>query len=220
MVSRPGGLQDAETSPTQDQRPRHGTLQVSRLQEQEAHAARQQVTRKPQKKQSKLSAKTLVLRPFVGVFPSVASAVLGGATALALSRCRWHIACAMKSMKRLVPIDKRRATQRRQLAAVSWYSQSIYPLRVEHDRRTTWGHLWGAWAQERPGTWGRCDKLLPARLDALLIAHPMGVAGSERARGLPRAAGTASQAQTPGPASQSRGTSATSQGPSSGSGSV
>jgi hypothetical protein len=36
---------------------------------------------------------------------------------------------------------------------------------------TTCGHGWGSLDQERPGTWWRCDKLVKARLDAILRAQ-------------------------------------------------
>jgi hypothetical protein len=119
MVCRPVVLQYAETSPTQDQRTLHGTLPVYRRQEKEAQAARKKVSRKHQKKQRNLSAKTLFLRPFVGVFPAGSSQVLCGATALALYRGRWHIAWALQSMKSLIHLEKLRTKQRSKLAEVS-----------------------------------------------------------------------------------------------------
>jgi hypothetical protein len=61
------------------------------MQEKEAQAARQQVSRKQQKKQRKLSPQTLFLRQFVFVFTSLASQVLCGETALAFYRGRWHM---------------------------------------------------------------------------------------------------------------------------------
>ena len=95
IVSRPVVLKYAETSKTKDQRTLPGTLHVYRMQEKEAQAARKKVSRKHQKKQRKLSAKTLFLRQFVLVFTSLASEVLCGETALALYRCRWQIELAI-----------------------------------------------------------------------------------------------------------------------------
>src|SRR5262245_9920880 len=92
LVSRPVVLTDAKTRKTQEQRALQGTLPIYRRQEQEAQAARKNVSRTQQRKQRKLSAKPLLLRQFVLVFPSRAPPVLWGATALALYRCRWQIA--------------------------------------------------------------------------------------------------------------------------------
>jgi hypothetical protein len=171
VVSRPVVLKYAETSKTKDPRALHGTLHVDRMQEKEAQAARKKVTRKHQKKQRKLSIKTLFLRQFVCVFTSLSPTVLCGETALALYRCRWQIALAIKRMKSLIHIDKLRTKQRSKLAEVYLYSKIRYQLIVEHAMRTTFGHTWGSLDQERQGTWWRCYKLLKARLDATLIAQ-------------------------------------------------
>jgi hypothetical protein len=124
-----------------------------------------------QKKQRKLSAKTLFLRQFVLVFTSLSSTILCGETALALYRCRWQIELAIKRIKSLIHIDKLRTKQRNKLAEVYLYSKIIYQLIVECAMRTTFGHTWGSLDQERQGTWWRCYKLLKARLDAILIAQ-------------------------------------------------
>src|SRR5215471_18683895 len=155
IVSRPVVLQYADTSKTKDQRTLHGTLHIYRLQEKEAQAARKQVSRKHQKKQRKLSTKTLFLRQFVCVFTSVSSQVLCGETALALYRCRWQIELAIKRMKSLIQIDKLRTKQRSKLAEVYLYSKIIYQLIVDHTMRTTFGAVWGSLDQERRGTWWR-----------------------------------------------------------------
>jgi Transposase DDE domain len=70
IESRAVVLKYAATSQTKDQRTLHGTLHVYRMQEKEAQAARKKVSRKHQKKQRKLSTKTLFLRQFVCVFTS------------------------------------------------------------------------------------------------------------------------------------------------------
>ena len=171
IVSRPVMLKYAETSKTKDQRILHGTLHVYRMQEKEAQTARKKVSRKHQKNQRKLSAKTLFLRQFVLVFTSLSSKVLCGETVLALYRCRWQIELAIKRMKSLLHIDKLRTKKRSKLAEVYLYSKIIYQLIVEHDMRTTFGHIWGSLAQERHGTWWRFYKLVKARLDAILIAQ-------------------------------------------------
>ena len=60
IMSRPVVLKYAETSKTKTQRTLHGTLHVYRMQEKEATAGRhEEVGSKAQKKQRKLSAKTL-----------------------------------------------------------------------------------------------------------------------------------------------------------------
>jgi hypothetical protein len=171
IVSRPVILKYAETSKTKDQRALQGTLHVYRMQEKEAQAARKKVSRKHQKKQRTLSAKTLFLRQFVLVFTSLSSTVLCGETALALYRCRWQIELAIKRMKSLIHIDKLRTKHRSKLAEVYLYSKILYQLIVDHAMRITFGHTWGDLDQERQGTWWRCYKLLKARLDALLIAQ-------------------------------------------------
>jgi hypothetical protein len=171
IVSRPVVLTYAKTRKTKDQRALQGTLHVYRMQEKEAQAARKKVSRKHQRKQRKLSAKTLFLRQFVFVFTSLSPTVLCGETALALYRCRWQIELAIKRMKSLLHIDKLRTKQRSKLAEVYLYSKILYQLIVEHAMRTTFGHGWGSLDQERQGTWWRCYKLVKARLDAILIAQ-------------------------------------------------
>jgi Transposase DDE domain len=171
IVSRSVVLKYAETSKTKDQRAIHGTLHIYRMQEKEAQAARKKVSRKHQRKQRKISAKTLFLRQFVLVFTSLSSQVLCGETALAMYRCRWQIELAIKRMKSIIHIDKLRTKQRSKLAEVYLYSKLIYQLIVEHDIHTTFGHVWGSLDQERQGTWWRLSKLLKARLDAILIAQ-------------------------------------------------
>jgi hypothetical protein len=102
----------------QDKRELVGSLHVYRMTAQEAKAARKRVSRKHQKKQRKLSDRTLFLRQFVFVFTSLASEVLSGETALALYRCRWQIELAIKRMKSLINIHKLRAKRGSQLAEV------------------------------------------------------------------------------------------------------
>ena len=75
--------------------PSRGTLHVYRMQEKEAQAARKNVSRKHQRKQRKLSAKTLCLRQFVCVFPSPITYSL-------VEKQHWHsIAVAGKLHERL-----------------------------------------------------------------------------------------------------------------------
>lgn len=171
IVSRPVMLKYAETSKTKDQRTLCGTLHIYRMQEKEAQTARKKVARKHQRKQRKLSPKTLFLRQFVCVFTSLSSQVLCGETALALYRCRWQIELAIKRMKSLIHIDKLRTKQRSKLAEVYLYSKIIYQLIVDHAMRTTFGAAWGSLDQARRGTWWRFYKLVKARLDAILLAQ-------------------------------------------------
>jgi Transposase DDE domain len=171
IVSRPVMIKYAETSKTKDPRTLSGTLHIYRMQEKEAQTARKKVSRKHQRKQRKLSPKTLFLRQCVCVFTSLSSQVLCGETALALYRCRWQIELAMKRMKRLIHIEKLRTKQRSKLAEVYLYSKIIYQLIVDHAMRTTFGAVWSALDQERRGTWWRFYKLVKARLDAVLLAQ-------------------------------------------------
>jgi hypothetical protein len=181
IVSRPVVLKYAETSKTKDPRRLSGTLHIYRMQEKEAQAARKKVSKKHQKLQRKLSARTLFLRQFVLGFTSLSSHVLCGETALALYRCRWQIELAIKRMKSLLPLDKLRTKQRSKLAEVYLYSKIIYQLLVDHAMRTTFGAVWGALDQERQGTWWRFYKLLKAQFDAALLAQWTGDAVRVRA---------------------------------------
>jgi hypothetical protein len=90
---------------------------------------------------------------------------------VALDRCRWHIALALKRMKRLLNIKKLRAQRGSKLAEGYLYGKVLYLLLVEPDMRTTFGHEWGGLAGERQGTWWRLSKLLKARFDAILMAQ-------------------------------------------------
>jgi hypothetical protein len=119
IISRSVVLTYAETSKTQDQRTLHGTRHIYRMQEKEAHAARQKVSRKQQRKQRNISTKPLLLRQCVFVFTSLSPQVLCGETALVIYRCRWQIELAMQSRQSIIPIDKLRTKQHNQLAAVS-----------------------------------------------------------------------------------------------------
>ncbi len=90
---------------------------------------------------------------------------------LGLSRCRWQIELAIKSMKNLINIHKLRAQRGSKLAEGYLYGKVLYLLLVEQDMRTTFGHKWGNVDGERQGTWWRLYKLLKARFDAMLIAR-------------------------------------------------
>lgn len=109
----------ADTSKTKDQRTLHGTLHVYRMQEKDARGARKKVARKHCKKQRKLSTKTLFLRQVVLVFTSLSATARCGEMALALYRCRWQMAFAMKRRQSIIHRDKRRSKQRSKLAEVS-----------------------------------------------------------------------------------------------------
>src|SRR5215471_323469 len=171
LVSFPVVLKYAETSKTKDKRALRGTLHVYRMHDKEAKAAQKRVSRKHQKQQKKLSAKTLFLRQFVLIFTSVPLDILSGEVVLALYRCRWQIELVIKRMKSILHIDRLRAKYRSKLAEVYLYSKILYVLLVEQHMRTTFGDTWGCLDQERQGTWWRLYKLLKARFDALLIAQ-------------------------------------------------
>ena len=169
--SFPVVLKYAETSKQKDTRELCGLLHVYRMTAKEAKAARRRVCRTHQKKQRKLSEKTLFLRQFVLVFTSLSSEVLSGETVLALYRCRWQIELAIKRMKSVLNIHKLRAKRGSQLAEVYLYGKVLYLLIVEQEMETTFGHEWGRLDQERHGTWWRLYKLLKARLDAIVMAQ-------------------------------------------------
>ena len=90
---------------------------------------------------------------------------------LAIYRCRWPIALAIKRMKSLINLNKLRAPRGSTLAEVYLYGKVLSLLLVEQDMRTTFGHAWGGLDGERAGTSWRLYKLLKARLDAILIAQ-------------------------------------------------
>jgi hypothetical protein len=169
--SFPLQLKYAEDRKNKDKRALLGTLHVYRMTANEAQEAQRKVSRKHQKKQRKLSEKTLFLRQFVLVFTSLSAPVFSGETVLALYRCRWQIELAIKRLKSLININKLRAKRGSQLAEVYLYGKVLYLLLVEQEMRTTFGHAWGGLDQERPGTWWRLYKLVKARLDAFLIAR-------------------------------------------------
>jgi hypothetical protein len=169
--SFPVQLKYAEDRKNRDKRALLGMLHVYRMTAKEAQEARRKVSRKHQKKQRKLSEKTLFLRQFVLVFTSLSCAVFSGEMVLALYRCRWQIELAIKRMKSLININKLRAKRGSQLAEVYLYGKVLYLLLVDQEMRTTFGHAWGGLDQERQGTWWRLYKLVKARLDALLIAR-------------------------------------------------
>lgn len=170
-VSFPVVLKYAETSRTPDTRELSGMLHVYRMQEAEAKKAQKKVYRKHQKKQKKLSAKTLFLRQFVLVFTSVSSEILSGETVLALYRCRWQIELAIKRMKSVLHIDKLRAKYGSKLAEVYLYGKIIYLQIIDQAMRLAFDDEWGYLDRERSGTWWRCYKLFKAQFDALLIAR-------------------------------------------------
>ena len=161
----------AKTSKNKDKRDRGGLLHVYRMTAQEAKAASRKVRRTHQKKQRKLSEKTLFLRQFVLVFTSLSPDVLAREIVLDLYRCRWQIELAIKRMKSLININKLRAHRGSKLAEVYLYGKVLYLLLVERDMRTTFGHAWGSLDGERQGTWWRLYKLLKARFDAMLLAR-------------------------------------------------
>lgn len=161
----------AKTSKNKAKRELGGLLHVYRMTAKAAKAASRKVRRPHQKKPRKLSAKTRFLRQFVLVCTSLSSAVLSGETVLALDRCRWQSARAIKSMKRLLTLNKLRAHRGSTLAEVSLDGKVLYLLLVEQDMRTTLGHTWGGLEGERVGTSWRLYKLLTARLDAILLAQ-------------------------------------------------
>ena len=161
----------AKTSKKKDKRELGGLLHVYRMTAKEANAASRKVRRTHQKKQRKLSEKTRFLRQVVCVFPSLSSAVLSGETVLALYRCRWHIARAIKRMQSLINLNKLRAHRGSPRAEVSLDGKVLYLLLVEQDMRSTVGHAWGSLDGERAGTSWRLYTLWKARLDAILIAQ-------------------------------------------------
>jgi hypothetical protein len=171
MGSLPVVLKYAETRKKKDTRELDGYLHVYRMTAKEAKEASKRVSRTHQKKQRKLSEKTLFLRQFVLVFTSLSPEVLAGEIVLGLYRCRWQIELAIKRMKSLIHINKLRAHRGSKLAEVYLYGKILYLLLVEQDMRTTFGHAWGSLDGERQGTWWRLYKLLKARFDATLIAR-------------------------------------------------
>jgi hypothetical protein len=171
LSSFPVLLQYTATSKQKDKRELVGYLHVYRMTAKEAQEARKRVSRQHQKKQRKLSEKTLFLRQFVMVFTSLAPDVVSGESVLAIYRCRWQIELAIKRMKSLININQLRAKRGSKLAEVYLYGKVLYLLLVEQEMRTTFGHEWGGLDRERRGTWWRLYKLLQARLAAILIAQ-------------------------------------------------
>jgi hypothetical protein len=157
--------------PLQDSRELLGYLYAYRLTQAEAKVAQKRVSRKHQKKQKKLTEKTLLLCQFVFVFTSLSPAQADMETILALYRCRWQIELAIKRLKSLIHLDTLRAKQGSQLAEVYLYGKVLYVWLIEREMRATFGEDWGQLDRERQGTPWRLYKLLKARVDAVVLAQ-------------------------------------------------
>ena len=171
MASFPVVLKYAQDRKNKDKRELPGTLHVYRMTGQEAKEAQRKIRRKHQKKQLKLSEKTLFLRQFVLVFTSLSAQLLSQEVILAIYRCRWQIELAIKRMKSLIHINKLRAKVGSQLAEVYLYGKILYVLLVEHAMRIAFGSEWSRLDRERHGTWWRLYKLLKAKGDAIVLAQ-------------------------------------------------
>jgi hypothetical protein len=80
-----------------------GGVHAYRLNAEQAHRARHQC-RQGHKKGTP-SAASLLLAGWVLVFPTLAPAVLTAQTIMALYRCRWHVAIAIKRWKSVLDVD-------------------------------------------------------------------------------------------------------------------
>jgi hypothetical protein len=118
------------------------------------------------------SAASLLLAGWVLVFPTLAPAVLSAQTIMALYRCRWQVAIAIKRWKSVLDVDALRAKAHSPLAAVWLHGKLLDALMLERRMRRQLGESWGRLDRERMGTWWRVwgmlqDALAPRITGAL-----------------------------------------------------
>jgi hypothetical protein len=130
-----------------------GWVHAYRLNAEQANRARQKC-RQGHKKGTP-TAESLWLAGWVLVFTTLAPAVLSPQTIMALYRCRWHVAIAIKRWKSVLDVDALRAKAHRPLAEVWLHGKWLYALMLERRMRRQLGDRWGRLDQERVGTWWR-----------------------------------------------------------------
>jgi DDE family transposase len=147
-----------------------GWVHAYRLNAEQANRARQKC-RQGHKKGTP-SAASLLLAGWVLVFTTLAPAVLTAQTIMALYRCRWQVAIAIKRWKSVLDVDALRAKATSPLAEVWLHGKLLYALMLERRMRRQLGDSWGRLDHERVSTWWRVwgmlkDELAPMVTGAL-----------------------------------------------------
>jgi len=87
---------------------------------------------------------------------------------LAVYRCRWQIALAIKRWKSVLDVDALRAKACSPLAEVWLHGKVLSVLMLERRMRRTLGDRWGRWDQDRVGTWWRVWAMLKEAIAPLI----------------------------------------------------
>jgi hypothetical protein len=117
-------------------------------------------------------AESLWLAGWVLVFTTLAPAVLSAQTSMALYRCRWQVAMALKRWKSVLDVGAVRAKATSPLAAGWLHGKVLYALLLERRMRRQLGDTWSRLDHERLATWWRVwgmrkDELAPMMTGAL-----------------------------------------------------
>jgi len=166
-----------------------GWVHAYRLNAEQANRARHKC-RQGHKKGTPQAA-SLVLAGWVLVFTTLAPAVLSPHTIMALYRCRWQVAIAIKRWKSVLDVDALRAKAHSPLAEVWLQGKLLSALMLERRMRRQLGDSWGRLDRERIGTWWRLwgmlkDELAPMITGALFWQQDAWVACLKVLRERPR----------------------------------
>jgi hypothetical protein len=147
-----------------------GWVHAYRLHREQAHRARQKCRQGPKK--GTPNAENLFLAGGVFVFPTLAPAVLSAQTIMALYRCRWPVAIAIKRWKSVLDVDALRAKANSPLAEGWLHGKLLSALMLERRMRRQLGDRWGRLDHARVGTWWRVwgmrkDEMAPMITGAL-----------------------------------------------------
>jgi len=143
-----------------------GWVHAYRLNAEQANRARHKC-RQGHKKGTP-SAASLLLAGWVLVFTTLAPAVLTAQTIMALYRCRWQVAIAIKRWKSVLDVDALRAKATSPLAEVWLHGKLLYALMLERRMRRQLGDSWGRLDRQRVGTWWRVWGMLKDEIGPMI----------------------------------------------------
>ena len=143
-----------------------GWVHAYRLTAEHANRARQQCRQGHKKGTPK--AESLFLAGWVLVLTTLSPAVLTARTIMALYRCRWQVAIAIKRWKSVLDVDALRAKATRPLAEVWLHGKLLYALLLERRMRRPLGDTWGRLDHERRATWWRIWGMLKDEIAPML----------------------------------------------------